>query len=161
MGLVLFAVIGRSHHGGGAGGDVGIDVGGGIFDAASGIAYTSLPFLFAWMTTSPFTGVYSPDHDVRGTKCETAGAAGAVSVDEGDDENDDVYDLLTSTAMKVGRGWIVAMPLGIALRGIMRGYVPPAPFVIVTLISTFVILVGLRVLYLVAEDFFVEWRNFN
>ena len=102
-----------------------------------GVLSTALPFVAAWMTTSPFTGVYSPD-------------------DESSDE-----DVLSNAARKVGGGWIVAVPLGIALRGVAGGYAPPVPFVIVTMISTFVILAGLRILYLVAEDFFVEWRNFN
>jgi len=108
-------------------------------DPVVGVLSTALPFVAAWMATSPFTGVYSPDDK---------------SLDD-----DDVF--LSNAAIKDGRGWIVAVPLGIALRGVARGYVPPVPFVIVTMISTFVILAGLRILYLVAEDFFVEWRNFN
>ena len=57
------------------------------------------------------------------------------------------------------KGWAVAVPLGIALRGAIKGYVPPTPFIIVTLISTLVILVGVRVLFAVVEDVFVEMVN--
>ena len=138
FGLVLFAAIGKSSHGGGG----GVDDGGGISGLLDyyplGVLSTALPFVAAWMTTSPFTGVYSPD-----------------------DKSADDEDVLSNAAYKVGKGWIVAVPLGIALRGVAKGYVPPVPFVIVALISTFAILAGLRILYLVAEDFFVEWRNFN
>ena len=101
-----------------------------------GVLATALPFVVAWMATSPLTGVYSPD-----------------------DKSDE--DALSNAASKVARGWMVAVPLGIALRGVAGGRVPPVPFVIVTLIATFAILAGQRILYLVAEDFFVEWRNFN
>jgi hypothetical protein len=146
FGLVLFAAIGKSSHGGGGGGGWGggiDDVTGGsslgllLDNPVVGVLSTALPFVAAWMTTSPFTGVYSPD-------------------DESSDE-----DVLSNAARKVGGGWIVAVPLGIALRGVAGGYAPPVSFAIVTMISTFVILAGLRILYLVAEDFFVEWRNFN
>ena len=45
------------------------------------------------------------------------------------------------------KGWAVSVPLGCALRGIIKGYVPPAPFVVVTLISTLAILSGTRFAY--------------
>ena len=54
---------------------------------------------------------------------------------------------------------MVAIPLGIVLRGVIKGYVPPVPFMVVTLISTLVILAGVRVVFSVAEDFFVELVN--
>lgn len=95
------------------------------------VLITAFPFITAWMVTSPLTGVYSPD--VR-------------------DE-----DLALSTALKVGKGWALAIPIGIALRGVIKGYVPPVPFIIVTLISTLVILVGVRIAFSLVEDFFVEF----
>lgn len=98
-----------------------------------GILITAFPFITAWLATSPLTGVYSPD--------------------------DREQNILSSTALKVGKGWIVAVPLGIALRGVIKGYVPPVPFIIVTLIATLVILAGVRILFSVAEDFFVELVN--
>jgi len=42
--------------------------------------------------------------------------------------------------------------LGCALRGVIKGYVPPLPFVIVTLIATLVLLGGTRALYAVAQN---------
>lgn len=119
--LVIFAAIGKSSHSA----DGSLD--------PLAVLITAFPFVTAWLTTSPLTGVYSPDE--RG-------------------EN-----VLSSTALKVGKGWILAVPLGIALRGAIKGYVPPVPFVIVTLISTLVILAGVRILFSVLEDFFVELVN--
>jgi hypothetical protein len=84
---------------------------------------TALPFLLAWYATSPFTGVYRD------------GDGGVIN------------------AGKIAaKGWIVAVPLGCALRGVIKGYLPPAPFVIVTLIATLVMVGGSRMLYSVAED---------
>jgi hypothetical protein len=42
------------------------------------------------------------------------------------------------------------------MRGVIKGYAPPIPFVIVTMIATLVILTVSRILFSVAEDFFVE-----
>lgn len=97
------------------------------------VLITAFPFVGAWLANSPLTGVYSPD-----------------------DVNENI---LSSTALKVGKGWILAIPLGIVLRGVIKGYVPPVPFIVVTLISTLVILIGMRILFSVAEDFFVEMVN--
>ena len=93
---------------------------------------TAFPFVTAWLATSPLTGVYSPD-------------------ERGGDTN-----VISSTAIKVGKGWVVAVPLGIVMRGVLKGYVPPVPFIIVTMISTLVILAGIRLLFNIVENFFVE-----
>ena len=61
--------------------------------------------------------------------------------------------------VKTAKGWIVAVPLGCVLRGVIKGYVPPVPFVIVTMIATLVIVGGARVAFAFAEDFFVELVN--
>lgn len=121
--LIVFAAIGKSSHS--ANGDLDI----------LAVLMTAFPFVTAWLSTSPLTGVYSPD-------------------DTSDESN-----VIVSTGMKVVKGWAVAVPLGIALRGAVKGYVPPTPFIIVTLISTLVILVGVRVLFAIAEDVFVELVN--
>ncbi len=89
------------------------------------VCVTAFPFLLAWFATSPFTGVYQ-------------------------DRNDD--DGIIDAAKVAAKGWIVAVPLGCALRGVIKGYVPPAPFVIVTMIVTLVLLGGTRMLYSVVED---------
>jgi hypothetical protein len=58
--------------------------------------------------------------------------------------------------VKVVKGWAIAVPLGIALRGVIKGYMPPTPFIVVTLISTLVILFCVRLLFVILEDIFVE-----
>lgn len=96
------------------------------------VLLTAFPFVTSWLLTSPITNVYSPD------------------------DTSDTSNILLSTAKKVVKGWGVAIPLGVILRGAIKGYAPPVPFVIVTLISTFVILVLGRVLFAIVEDVFVE-----
>ena len=95
------------------------------------VLLTAFPFVTSWLLTSPITNVYSPD-------------------------DTDTSNILLSTAKKVVKGWGVAIPLGVVLRGVIKGYAPPVPFIIVTLISTFVILVLARVLFAIVEDVFVE-----
>jgi hypothetical protein len=73
------------------------------------------------------------------------------------DERSPDINMATSTAIKVAKGWALAIPAGIVLRGVIKGYAPPVPFIIVTLISTLVILAGVRVLFNVLENFFVEF----
>lgn len=119
--LVVFAAVGRSSHSP----DGALDPG--------AVLVTALPFIAAWLSLSPLTGVYSPDDR---------------------DEN-----ILSEVASKVARGWAASVPVGIALRGAIKGYVPPMPFVLVTLISTLVILVASRLLFSIVEDFFVELVN--
>jgi hypothetical protein len=94
----------------------------------------AFPFLVSWFLTSPLTGVYE------------------VSTRNKDGP-------LWNEAITTAKGWIVAVPIGIALRGVIKGYVPPTPFIIVTMIATLVILCGSRVLFSIAEDFFVELVN--
>lgn len=134
--LLLFAAIGKSSHSD----DGGVDI--------VGVLSTALPFVVAWLTASPLTGTYSPDTNEQSSL-----------VDNEYDNNNN--SLLITTASIIGKGWVVAIPLGIILRGTIKGYVPPLPFIIVTLIATFVILVGMRILYFVLEDFYLEWRNFS
>jgi len=93
----------------------------------------AFPFIVSWFLTSPITGVYTADN-----------------------KNEFV---IQDAFVKAGKGWIVAIPLGCVLRGVIKGYVPPLPFVIVTMIATLVILGGARVIFSVAEDFFVEMVN--
>ncbi|KAL3800834.1 hypothetical protein HJC23_001671 [Cyclotella cryptica] len=97
-----------------------------------GVFSTAFPFITAWLATSPITGIYSPD-------------------ERGGDTN-----MATSTAIKVAKGWAVAIPLGIVLRGLLKGYAPPLPFVVVTLITTLAILAATRVLFNIVENLFVE-----
>lgn len=95
----------------------------------------ALPFLLAWFATSPLTGVYQPTPKTL-------------------DSN-----LAVTTVRQVAPGWAVAIPLGCVLRGLIKGYVPPTAFVIVTLIATLVILTLARLAFAFVEDFFVELVN--
>ena len=97
------------------------------------VASVAFPFVTSWLLTSPLTGVYT--EDAR-------------------DGN-----VASESFLKAAKGWIVAVPLGIALRGVIKGYGPPVSFAIVTMIATLVIVGGARVLFAFAEDFFVEMVN--
>jgi len=97
------------------------------------VLITAFPFITVWLATSPITAVYSPDY------------------------KNEKSNVIASVLMKVMGGWLLAVPLGIVLRSIIKGYVPPAPFIVVTLLATLIILVGVRILFSIAEDFFVEF----
>ena len=99
------------------------------------IAAVALPFIVAWFGTSPLTGVFSPD------------------------ERSPDSNLIQDTFVKTAKGWLVAIPLGCVFRSIMKGYIVPLSFVAVTMIATLIILGAARVLFAVAEDFFVELVN--
>lgn len=92
------------------------------------VLVTAFPFLLSWFLLSPLVGSYKPE----ATK--------------------DVQ----SSAIQAAKGWILAVPVGCVLRGVIKGYVPPLPFVIVTLISTLVILSTGRVGYTVLSELYVE-----
>jgi hypothetical protein len=83
------------------------------------VLWVALPFLISWFTITPFLGLYGDD----ATKSKTV------------------------AAIKAAKGWIIAVPIGCVLRGILKGYIPPVPFVIVTMIATLVIIGGTRVAY--------------
>jgi hypothetical protein len=92
------------------------------------VAMTALPFLLSWFATAPLLGCYTP------------GATADVK----------------SAVLQTGKGWIIAVPLGCVLRGVIKGYVPPVPFVIVTLISTLIILSIGRSAYTALSEVYVE-----
>ncbi|KAG7344385.1 DUF3054 domain containing protein [Nitzschia inconspicua] len=117
--LMVFAAIGKASH---AVGDETT-----LFQELSGVALTALPFVVSWFATSFVTGVYQ-------------------TIRISDDTNNN-NDWLASTWKQTAKGWIVAVPLGCVGRGLIKGYVPPIPFVIVTMIATFVILGLTRTAY--------------
>jgi hypothetical protein len=88
------------------------------------VVTVAVPFWISWFLITPFLGLYS--------------------------------DKATSDAMGAFRnatkGWIVAVPLGCVLRGIIKGYVPPIPFLVVTMIATLVMIGGTRVVYTVVNE---------
>lgn len=92
------------------------------------VLVTAFPFLVSWFLLAPLVGSYTPEatKDVK------------------------------SAVVQAAKGWILAVPMGCILRGVIKGYVPPVPFVIVTLISTLVILSIGRVGYTVLSELYVE-----
>lgn len=113
--LFIFASIGKAAHN--TAGDIDV----------LAILLTALPFVIAWVGTTPLLGLYNGD-------------ATTTSSEEGE-------GILSPTLIRLTKGWIVAIPLGIVLRGILKGYIPPVPFIIVTMISTWVILATVRYFY--------------
>jgi Protein of unknown function (DUF3054) len=96
--------------------------------------YTAAPFIVAWFLTAPWTKVYqenAPDNLLDAS----------------------YQDVAVAAATQTLRGWAVAMPLGCVLRGIVKGYVPPLPFVMVTLVATLVLLTAARVVYAVTARY--------
>lgn len=88
---------------------------GGIIDIET--LQTALPFLVGWFGTAPFLGGYG--RDAQGSE-------------------------LGPAALTAAKCWAAAAPLGLVLRGLGKGYIPPTPFIIVTLVSTATLLVGWR-----------------
>lgn len=92
------------------------------------VLLTAFPFLVSWFLVAPLVGSYTPDatKDVK------------------------------SAAIQTAKGWALAVPLGCVLRGVIKGYVPPTSFVVVTMIATLVILSMGRVGYTVLSELYVE-----
>lgn len=84
----------------------------------------AVPFLISWFVITPFLGLYSDK--------ATSDKMGAF--------------------LNASKGWIVAIPMGCVLRGIIKGYIPPIPFVVVTMIATLIIIGGTRVAYTVVNE---------
>ena len=99
----------------------------GSLDVAA-VLVTVFPFWVSWLLLAPLAGCYTPEA-TRDTR---------------------------SAAVQAAKGWILAVPMGCVLRGIIRGYAPPIPFVVVTLLSTLVILTLGRVGYTVLSELYVE-----
>ena len=89
---------------------------------------TALPFLLSWFIISPLVGCYRPE----ATKD------------------------IQSAGIQATKGWAIAIPVGCILRGIIKGYVPPIPFVVVTLIATLFILCLGRIGYTALAELYVE-----
>lgn len=94
---------------------------------------TAAPFLISWFAVSPFTGAFS-----------RAATSSKTGVPKG-----------------IFLGWAVAIPLAIALRGVLKGAIPPAPFIMISLVSTMILLSIYRFafLFLVGETSDSETRS--
>ena len=84
----------------------------------------AVPFLISWFAITPFLGLYSDK--------ATTDKMGAL--------------------LNASKGWIVAIPMGCILRGIIKGYIPPIPFVVVTMIATLILIGGTRVAYTAVNE---------
>ncbi|GAB4816920.1 hypothetical protein N2152v2_003966 [Parachlorella kessleri] len=84
---------------------------------AGAVWETASPFVLGWFLTAPFTGAFGKD---------------AQGWDAG------------KAAGTAAKSWAVALPVGHAIRALGRGYLPPTPFLLATLGSTLVLLVGWR-----------------
>ncbi|KAJ7541818.1 hypothetical protein O6H91_10G078200 [Diphasiastrum complanatum] len=51
---------------------------------------------------------------------------------------------LPSATVAAAKSWVVGIPLGLAIRAFGTGHIPPQPFVLVSLASTIVLLIGWR-----------------
>ncbi|KAL2632517.1 hypothetical protein R1flu_003996 [Riccia fluitans] len=79
---------------------------------------TADPFIAGWLLGSYFIGGYGPEgQGLKGLKVALLAAV---------------------------KSWAVGIPLSLVIRGFTTGHVPPQPFIIVSLASTFVLQVGWR-----------------
>jgi len=82
------------------------------------VLQTAAPFIGAWLVLAPFLGAYTPD------ATRSTGEA--------------VKTVLLS--------WVVSVPMGLIGRGVIKGDVPPVPFMAVTMTTTLVLLLVWRAL---------------
>jgi Protein of unknown function (DUF3054) len=125
--LLVFAAVGKASH--------ATAVSDGSLDLFA-VAITAAPFVASWFLTAPLTGVY------QRLEQHKTGTSGGTTTKQ----------VAIASLVQTAKGWAVAVPLGCAIRGVIKGYVPPVPFVIVTLIVTLVLLGGTRALYAVIQD---------
>ena len=78
---------------------------------------TALPFLIGWFVSAPFLGAFG-----EGARGGDVGAAVGVAA----------------------KSWAAAIPLGLVIRSVIRGYVPDKAFIIVSFVATAMLLVGWR-----------------
>ncbi|EPS72134.1 hypothetical protein M569_02624 [Genlisea aurea] len=89
-----------------------------VFDPAT--LRTADPFIAGWLVCAYLVGAYGDDG--QGKKGLGAGVAAAA------------------------KSWCLGIPLGVLIRGVTSGHVPASGFVLVTMVSTGVLLVGGRAL---------------
>lgn len=88
-------------------------------DAFLAVAATAAPFIAGWWLTAPFVGAYR--------RAATAGLG----------------PMLQRTAL----AWLIAWPVGLALRALLLGRGIPVSFAIVTLLTNALIICGWRALF--------------
>ena len=85
-----------------------------------GVLGTALPFLVGWFLISPLMGSYSRE----ATKTKGAIPSGLLL------------------------GWATSIPVALGFRGLLKGSVPPTPFIVVSLVSTLLSLCIFRYMYI-------------
>lgn len=83
---------------------------------------TATPFIISWFALSPYLSAYSRD----ATKTRNGVFVGILPA------------------------WICSIPAAIGIRGLIKGSIPPTPFIIVSLISTFVLISLCRYVFISA-----------
>ena len=84
--------------------------------------FTAAPFIISWLGISPFFGAY--------TRSSTASKG----------------NIPTGLVL----GWGISMVSALSIRGVIKGAVPPTPFIIVSLLSTFTLLCLWRLFFISA-----------
>ena len=94
---------------------------------------TALPFVISWLLLSPYLGAYSMK----------------ATATRGD------------VPLALLPAWGVCIPLALVLRGLLKGAVPPTPFIIVSMTATFVLLTLWRLgfVFLFGESSDGEYRK--
>lgn len=101
-------------------------------DIASAVG-TAAPFIISWVALSPLLGSFS-------RKATSS---------------------LKSIPLELALPWAVSMPAALALRGLLKGAVPPTPFIVITMVATLVLLSAWRAVYvsLLGETSDEEYRK--
>ncbi len=81
---------------------------------------TAMPFLLAWFGVSPFFGTFN--------RKATAS--------------------VQSVFLQIVPGWIVTIATAMTIRGVIKGSIPPTPFIIVASVATFLLLSLWRAAYI-------------
>jgi hypothetical protein len=109
------------------------------------VIYTGLPFLLSWLAVSPFLGKLTEIIIYEIVKMSAKlqplpNSLGSYSRGATATKGSALSGILA--------GWAVSMPLAIALRGVMKGDIPPTPFIVVSMVATLLFLSGWRFLYI-------------
>ena len=84
------------------------------------ILATAAPFVIGWLAISPLLGAYSRNATAK----------------------------LSKIPLQLALPWAVATPAALALRGALKGYAPPVPFIIVSMLATLLLLSAARFAYI-------------
>lgn len=156
--ILVFAAVGRGNHG------EGMFIG--------DVFATALPFLIGWFAVSPVAGTFGEDARVR-PRVEAAKSRSRSSRRREARRSEALVPtppfrlspsrrsrilhpslpltFALAQGTKVGpaaaaaaKGWATGIPLGLVIRGVGKGQIPPKPFVVVAMAATGAFLVGWR-----------------